>query len=96
MIEVLTREEGLAEASPRMEAGLPETELRAPLPFPASFGLWLEELRQNAGAPYIWALNQISPHILGIFYHEGCRPSLEAVIQHCESGSSGRAPRPPQ
>jgi hypothetical protein len=55
---------------------------------------WLDELRANAGSQYVWALNRISPHILEIFWREGCLPSLDAVIQHCESASGGGARSP--
>jgi hypothetical protein len=45
---------------------------------------WLESLRQSAGEPYLWAINRISPYILRTFWEEGCEPTLEGVIRHCE------------
>lgn len=48
---------------------------------------WLESLRQSAGEPYLWAINRISPYILETFWQEGCEPTLEGVIRHCESES---------
>jgi hypothetical protein len=45
---------------------------------------WLESLRQSAGEPYLWAINRISPYILETFWQEGCEPTLEGVIRHCE------------
>jgi hypothetical protein len=77
-----------------LKTGSPQLEAPAALRFPLSFELWTEELRRSAGSQYVWALNRISPHILEIFYREGCAPSLEAVILHCESGPRGRDAAP--
>jgi hypothetical protein len=51
------------------------------------FDVWLEELRRSAGPEYIWAIDRIGPHILESFCKDGCEPSLEGVIRHCEYDS---------
>jgi hypothetical protein len=55
------------------------------------FLCWLETLRQSAGESYLWAINRISPHILKTFWEEGCEPTLEGVIRHCEYDSLQQA-----
>ncbi len=80
-----------------LEMRVCERQALAALPhFALPFEVWLEQLRRNAGEDYILALERISPHILEIFWFEGCGPSLDAVILHCESASQGRNSGPPR
>lgn len=61
---------------------------RAVRRFPVTFEIWVEELRQRSGPEYVAALESISPYILETFFREGCRPSLEGVLQHCQAARS--------